>query len=114
MWGFLGEQVDDPWGDWSTDEPWLGDDSDVTRPGAHWTVPDDVDAEDLAARLEAVAERSRAVLRSHAPTDGAAPGGRFAEDPPSLEWICFHVLAEYARHAGHLDVAVELATARKA
>jgi hypothetical protein len=26
-----------------------------------------------------------------------------------LAWICFHVLQEYARHAGHLDVAVELA-----
>ena len=38
----------------------------------------------------------------------AAPGGRFAADPPTLEWICFHVLAEYARHAGHLDIVVEL------
>ncbi|MGH3314739.1 MAG: DUF664 domain-containing protein [Nocardioidaceae bacterium] len=27
-----------------------------------------------------------------------------------MEWICFHVLQEYARHAGHLDVAVELAS----
>jgi hypothetical protein len=26
-----------------------------------------------------------------------------------LAWICFNVLQEYARHAGHLDVAVELA-----
>ena len=28
---------------------------------------------------------------------------------PPLRWICFHVLEEYARHAGHLDIAVELA-----
>ena len=41
----------------------------------------------------------------------ASPGGRFADDPPTLEWICFHVLAEYARHAGHLDIVVELGTA---
>lgn len=35
-------------------------------------------------------------------------GGRFTEDPPLLEWICFHVLAEYARHAGQFDVVREL------
>ena len=41
-----------------------------------------------------------------------AVGGRFADDgtpPPTLAWICFHVLQEYARHAGHLDVVRELA-----
>jgi hypothetical protein len=27
-----------------------------------------------------------------------------------LEWICFHVLAEYARHAGQFDVVRELST----
>ncbi|MCY7287071.1 MAG: DinB family protein [Cryobacterium sp.] len=36
-------------------------------------------------------------------------GGRFGEDPPTLEWICFHVLAEYARHGGHLDIVEEIA-----
>ena len=36
--------------------------------------------------------------------------GRFRDsEPPSLRWICFHVLQEYARHAGHLDIVVELA-----
>jgi hypothetical protein len=39
----------------------------------------------------------------------AATGGRFEADPPPLAWICFHVLQEYARHVGHLDVVVELA-----
>ena len=39
----------------------------------------------------------------------ASPGGRFDDDPPTLEWICFHVLAEYARHAGHLDIVAEQA-----
>src|SRR5690349_3867921 len=28
VWGFLGEDVDDPWGDWSQPEPWKADDSD--------------------------------------------------------------------------------------
>ena len=111
VWGFLGEQVAEPWGDWSTDEPWLSDESDETAPAARWTVPDGVTAEELADRLERVGERTRGVLREFAPDARAAVGGRFADDPPTLEWICFHVLAEYARHAGHLDIVVELAGA---
>lgn len=108
VWGFLGEPVEDPWGDWSTPEPWTSDDSDQTRPAARWTVPDDVTAEDLVARLEAVGARTRAVLRD-VPLDAtASAGGRFSDDPPTLEWICFHVLAEYARHAGHLDIVAEI------
>ncbi|MGH3307680.1 MAG: DUF664 domain-containing protein [Nocardioides sp.] len=122
VWGFLGEQVDEPWGDWNTDEPWTSDDSDETRPRARWQVSDEVTGEQLAARLEAVGERTRGVLRDFPLDATAAPGGRFAGDPsrrsqsdllrdrpPTLEWICFHVLAEYARHAGHLDIVVEIA-----
>jgi hypothetical protein len=103
LWGFLGEQVEHPWGDWSVEEPW--------REGVQgrWVVADAMTADDLAARLRAVGERTRAVLRDFPLTATASPGGRFAADPPSLEWICFHVLAEYARHAGHLDIVVELA-----
>ena len=109
VWGFLGEQVAEPWGDWNTDEPWTSDDSDETRPRARWQVSDEVTGEQLAARLDAVGERTRGVLRDFPLDATAAPGGRFAEDPPTLEWICFHVLAEYARHAGHLDIVVEIA-----
>ena len=108
VWGFLGEQVDDPWGDWNVDEPWLADDSDEIRPRARWSVPPQSTAESFAQQLHEVGERSRDVLRRHPLDARAAPGGRFAEDPPTLEWICFHVLAEYARHAGHLDIVVEL------
>lgn len=108
VWGFLGEPVAEPWGDWNTDRPWLSDDSDETRPAARWTVADDVTAEWLAARLDDVAARTGGVLRDFPLDATAAPGGRFADDPPTLEWICFHVLAEYARHAGHLDIVVEL------
>ena len=102
VWGFLGEQVDDPWGDWDVDEPW---DEEVE---GRWQVPEDVTAEALADRLEAVGARTREVLASYDLGTLSSPGGRFADDPPSLEWICFHVLAEYARHAGQLDVAVEI------
>lgn len=90
VWGFL-------------DEPW---DSEAE---GRWHVAEDVTAEELDERLGAVAARTRAVLAEHPLTATASPGGRFADDPPTLEWICFHVLAEYARHAGHLDIAVELA-----
>jgi uncharacterized damage-inducible protein DinB len=102
VWGFLGEHVGEPWGDWTVDEPW---DSGLE---GRWHVADGVTAEELAARVAAVGERTRGVLRDFPLDATASPGGRFAEDPPTLEWICFHVLAEYARHAGHLDIAVEL------
>ena len=106
VWGFLGEDVPEPWGDWTVDEPWdaRGD----VEPGGRWAVADDVTGEELVARLWAVAERTRGVLRDFPLDATASPGGRFAADPPTLEWICFHVLAEYARHAGHLDIVVEL------
>jgi hypothetical protein len=110
VWGFLAEPVTGPWGDWSTPEPWTSDDSDETSPGARWAVPDGVTAEDLASRLDVVGARTRGVLRDFPLSATAAPGGRFADDPPTLEWICFHVLAEYARHAGHLDIVAELST----
>jgi uncharacterized damage-inducible protein DinB len=103
VWGFLGEQVDDPWGDWSVDEPW-----DADRDG-RWVVAEDTTTEALAERLRGIGQRTRAVLRDFPLDATASPGGRFAADPPTLEWICFHVLAEYARHAGQLDIAAELA-----
>jgi uncharacterized damage-inducible protein DinB len=101
-WGFQGEPVHDPWGD-------SGGDGD--RP---WSVPDGVGLAEVADLLHAQAARTRAVLASHDLGEPASRGGRFAGlgagDPlPDLRWICFHVLQEYARHAGHLDVAVEVA-----
>ncbi len=105
VWGFLGEPVAEPWGDWDVDEPW--------RDGAdgRWQVADDVTAEELADRLEAMGARTREVLSSYPLDAVGSAAGRFHADPPTLEWICFHVLAEYARHAGHLDVVVELQAA---
>jgi uncharacterized damage-inducible protein DinB len=108
VWGFLGEAVERPWGDWNRPEPWTSDDSDTLEPGARWQVAHNVTAEDLARQLRVVGDRTRAILLAHPLESRAASGGRFGEDPPTLEWICFHVLAEYARHAGHLDVSVEL------
>jgi uncharacterized damage-inducible protein DinB len=97
-WGFLGEAVPDQWGD-SQDSA-----------SAAWFVPPRRTLGDVVALLEQQAARTTALLTSASLDDVAATTGRFAEgDPPSLRWICFHVLQEYARHTGHLDVAVELA-----
>ena len=41
-------------------------------------------------------------------TERARLGGRFSSDPPTLGWILAHLLQEYARHVGHLDVVREL------
>lgn len=97
-WGFLGEQVDDPWGDHAEQDP-----------HGPWAVPDGVRLTELLDRLHAGGETTREVLAAHDPAEHGALGGRFTEDPPTLAWICFHVLQEYARHAGHLDVAAEIA-----
>jgi uncharacterized damage-inducible protein DinB len=95
VWGFLGEDVQDPWGD---------------APEGRWHVPEEVTFEDLAAMLREVGRRTSAVLRETPLDRQAPPGPRFGNGKPAtLGWICFHVLQEYARHAGHLDVAVELA-----
>jgi hypothetical protein len=95
VWGFLGEPVEAPWGDHGED--------------GRWAVPEGVTAQDLLARLHAGGARTREVLASHPLDARAATGGRFTTDPaPTLSWIAFHVLQEYARHAGHLDVVREL------
>jgi uncharacterized damage-inducible protein DinB len=94
VWGFLGEQVRAPW----------GDDAD-----GRWHVPDSTTVEELVGFLRSVGERTRGVLASTPLERAGAVGGRFEADPPTLAWICFHVLQEYARHVGHLDVVVELA-----
>ncbi len=101
-WGFLGARVEAPWGDSG---------GDGERP---WAVPDGVRLDLVVAMLEDQARRTNGVLAAHGLDRTASRGGRFAdlppgEEPPDLRWICFHVLQEYARHAGHLDVAVELA-----
>jgi hypothetical protein len=96
-WGFLGEAVPDPWGD------------SQGAPDAAWLVPPDRSLADVVALLDEQAAVTGRVLTSASLEDVAATGGRFDSDPPDLRWICFHVLQEYARHAGHLDVVVELA-----
>ncbi len=73
----------------------------MVEPGATRAVP--------VGRLRDQGEVTRAVLESHDLGEVARPGPRFLEGapPPTLERILFHLLQEYARHMGHLDLVAE-------
>jgi len=95
QWGFEADQVVDPWGDHDPNsEGWL-------------VTPDDTVPE-LTAKLTAIAARTEATVQTAELTERARLGGRFSGDPPTLGWILAHLLQEYARHVGHLDVVREL------
>lgn len=94
-WGFEGRTVPDPWGD--------------QRDG-RWYVSPDETLDGLLAALEAQAERSQAVIAGHDLGEVGKPGERWnGAAPATLERVLFHLLQEYARHAGHLDIVTELA-----
>ena len=97
VWGFLGEEVAEPWQDSrnSPDEP--------------WELPAGMSFDNVVQMLREVGSRTSGVLAQTPLDRQAPPGPRFTGEPATLAWICFHVLQEYARHAGHLDIAVELA-----
>ncbi|MDQ6934595.1 MAG: DinB family protein [Actinomycetota bacterium] len=95
VWGFLGEDVGDPWRDAGS--------------GDAWVVPEGVGLEEISQQLRATGRRTSQVLRTEPLDTVGATGGRFKENAPTLRWIGLHVLQEYARHVGHLDVAIEIA-----
>jgi uncharacterized damage-inducible protein DinB len=93
-WGFESQVVDEPWGDH------LGD---------RWFVgPDD----SLGSLLEALRSRgveSAEIVRRHDLEELGQPGPRWSGDEPAtLERVLFHLVQEYARHLGHLDIYAEL------
>ncbi|MBV9207855.1 MAG: DUF664 domain-containing protein [Actinobacteria bacterium] len=95
-WGFEGTDVGDPWAD---------------RRDGRWYVAPDETLASLAAELQAQAARTRAIVGSHPLEAAGQPGERWDGAPPAtLERVLFHLLQEYARHAGHLDIVTELAT----
>jgi uncharacterized damage-inducible protein DinB len=92
-WGFLGERLPDPWRD-AAEEGWITPETD--RAG-------------LRLLLEEAGVRTRSIVEDHELAETATPGGRFDEaSAPQLQWILLHLLQEYARHAGHLDISREL------
>jgi len=92
-WGFAAENV----------EPFRNGDED-----AEWQ-PSTPTADVLAAYQAEVAH-SRQLAAGHDLDTPSRVGGRFpdAATSPSLGRILFHLLQEYARHVGQLDVAREL------
>lgn len=95
QWGFEAEDVPDPWGD-----------HDPNSDG--WLLEPDDTLNLLTERLGQIAARTEAVVSKAELTERARLGGRFSSDPPTLGWILAHLLQEYARHVGHLDVVREL------
>lgn len=77
---------------------------------AEFTVGPGESTESVLSGYRDEVERARHVIAAAALTDRAALGGRFAtpEQAPALIRILFHLLQEYARHVGHLDIASEL------
>jgi|SRR5579875_740224 len=94
-WRFAGRDVAEPWGD-------ERDGGLYVEPGR--TLPD------LVAALHAQAARSRAIVEAHDVGDLGQPSDRWSTGhPATLERVLLHLVQEYARHAGHLDIVAELA-----
>jgi hypothetical protein len=94
-WGFEGRPVAQPWGD---------------RRDDRWHVPAGETFDSLVAALERQGAHTREVVGSHDLATVGAPGPRWdGAPPPPLERVLFHLMQEYARHLGHLDIVVELA-----
>jgi uncharacterized damage-inducible protein DinB len=93
-WGFLAEPLADPWRDADSAGGWLTPDASVAE---------------LRQLLDDAGARSRTIVEAHALTEVAAVGGRFdGATAPQLQWILLHLIQEYARHTGHLDISREL------
>ncbi|MEV3925450.1 DinB family protein [Actinomadura coerulea] len=77
---------------------------------AEWTVPNDRSTAQVMAAYRLEVAHARTLVDGASLDDRARLGGRFrtSDQAPSLGRILFHLLQEYARHVGHLDVAREL------
>ena len=94
-WGFEGAAVAEPWAD---------------RRDGRWFVDEAESLTVLLVAFRAQAGRSNAVIRAHALTEVGQPGPRWNGQPPAtLERVLLHLLQEYARHVGHVDIVAELA-----
>jgi uncharacterized damage-inducible protein DinB len=94
-WGFEGRDVPEPWGD---------------RRDDRWHVDPAERADEVIAALRERGARTRAIVEANDLATLGRPSDRWdGEPPPPLERILFHLLQEYARHLGHLDIVAELA-----
>ncbi|MFH0411691.1 DinB family protein [Corynebacterium sp. L4756] len=94
-WGFLGRDVEDPWRD--------------APPDGGWITPK-LSFDELKDLLLETGRSTRRLVEAHQLTEYSQVGGKFAkiEAAPQLHWILLHLLQEYARHVGHLDISREL------
>jgi hypothetical protein len=93
-WGLEGRPVAQPWGD--------------SRDGRWHVGPDETFAE-LVQELHARAATTRTIVEAHDLSDVGLPGDRWdGAEPATLERVLFHLVQEYARHVGHLDIVREL------
>lgn len=95
-WGFAGQRVDEPWGE--------------GRSG-RWHIDNADTFDSLVGDLTAQAKRSTAIITGHDLAEVGQPGDRWdGADPATLERVLFHLVQEYARHVGQLDIIAELAS----
>jgi hypothetical protein len=67
----------------------------------------------VAQELRTQAATTNRVVRAHDLTDVGQPGERWdGAEPAPLERVLFHLLQEYARHAGHIDIVREMVDGR--
>ncbi|MGW1678825.1 mycothiol transferase [Saccharopolyspora sp. NPDC002376] len=95
-WGFQGQNVENPWGD---------------RKDDRWHVEPSETKEELLQNLHTQGRHTTTVIENTNLSKPGQPGPRWrGQDPATLERILFHLLQEYARHLGHLDIITEQAT----
>ena len=95
-WGFLGREVGDPWAD---------------EQDGRWHVPPGVGPTEVIDQLRRQGVISRGIVEAHRLDERGQPGPRWrGAEPATLERVLFHVMQEYARHLGQLDIVVELVT----
>lgn len=77
---------------------------------AEWSIPADRPTAEVMAAYRTEVTTANSLMAHAALADKARLGGRFqrSDQAPSLGRILFHLLQEYARHVGHLDIAREL------
>jgi uncharacterized damage-inducible protein DinB len=91
-WGFAGAAIADPWAD---------------QVDGRWHTALDFAA--VSSQLDRQAEVTRSIVHRHELIEIGQPGDRWdGEAPATLGRILLHLVQEYARHCGHLDVVREL------
>lgn len=94
VWGFEGQHVANPWAD---------------EHDGRWFVPDSLTRNAVVDALREQGQRTRRVVAAHELTDVGQPGPRWDGAPPAtLHRVLLHLVQEYARHLGHLDIVREL------